>query len=140
VKLVKLPPFYHLLLSERLNRSIRADTWSAATGPKITYDAARVGAGQRPGSSGQRDLPGPLGPATRAEQNYLRAMAEDEDTGSSSGEIAARLGRGAGQFRADPGEPDRKGLVDAPEHGMISFTGNSGLHQTPAQMRFLLGR
>jgi len=49
-------------------------------------------------------------------------MAEDGDNGSSSGEIAARLGRSAASFGPIRASLIGKGLVYAPEHGVIAFT------------------
>jgi AAA ATPase-like protein len=60
--------------------------------------------------------------ATRSEREYLRAMAEDGDGPSASGEVAHRLGRtqsGVGPTRAGL---IAKGLVFAPEHGQVAFT------------------
>jgi hypothetical protein len=98
------------------------DTWNAAVGPGITYDDARVGA-----ANGRASLDGGFfrarwDRATRAEQNYMRAMAEDGDKVSSSGEIAARLGRRATSFGPTRASLIAKGLVYAPEHGVIAFT------------------
>lgn len=61
------------------------------------------------------------GRATRAEQNYLRAMAEDGDNGSFSGKVASRLGRGPASY-AIRANLIAKGLVYTPEHGVIAFT------------------
>lgn len=49
-------------------------------------------------------------------------MAEDGDTGSSSGEIAARLGRGPASFGPIRANLIAKGLFYALEHGVIAFT------------------
>ena len=60
--------------------------------------------------------------ATRGEQQYLRAMAADGDAGSPSGEVASRLGKkiqSLGPVRANLID---KGLVYAPEHGVVAFT------------------
>lgn len=60
--------------------------------------------------------------ATPTERDYLKAMAVDGDEGSSSGEVASRLGKkitALGPIRANL---ISKGLVYAPEHGQIAFT------------------
>lgn len=98
------------------------DTWNAATGGNITYDDARVGAANGRAALDTGFFRARWDRATRAEQNYLRAMAEDGDKGSSSGEVASRLGRGPASFGPIRANLIAKGLVYAPEHGVISFT------------------
>ncbi|WP_211882356.1 ATP-binding protein [Pseudarthrobacter albicanus] len=98
------------------------DTWNAAAGPRITYDDARVGAANGRAALDSGFFRARWDRATRAEQGYLRAMAEDGDNGSSSGEIAARLGRSAASLGPIRASLIGKGLVYAPEHGVIAFT------------------
>jgi len=97
-------------------------TWNAASGTKLTYDDARVGA-----VSGQAHLDAGFyrarweraAPAQRA---YLEAMAQDGDGPSQSGEVAARLGKtptGVGPIRDSL---IKKGLIYSPEHGQIAYT------------------
>ncbi|MGH9000452.1 MAG: ATP-binding protein [Acidimicrobiia bacterium] len=61
--------------------------------------------------------------ATPGERDYLRAMAADGDGPSASGEVARRLGKRSvqqvGPLRA---KLIHKGLVYAPEHGLIAYT------------------
>jgi hypothetical protein len=60
--------------------------------------------------------------ATPTERAYMRAMAEDGNEPSSSGEVARRLGKtnaGVGPTRAGL---IFKGLAYAPEHGFVAFT------------------
>ncbi|WP_125610550.1 ATP-binding protein [Specibacter cremeus] len=98
------------------------DTWNAASGSRITYDDARVGVATGRGALDTGFFRVRWDRATRAEQKYLRAMAEDGDDGSSSGEIANRLGRRATSFGPIRANLIAKGLVYAPEHGVIAFT------------------
>ncbi|WP_299166811.1 ATP-binding protein [uncultured Arthrobacter sp.] len=98
------------------------DTWNAAEGPNITYADARVGAARGRAALDSGFFRARWDRATRAEQSYLRAMAEDGDEGSSSGEIASRLGRSAASFGPIRASLIAKGLVYAPEHGVIAFT------------------
>ncbi|WP_026556581.1 ATP-binding protein [Arthrobacter sp. 35W] len=98
------------------------DAWNAAAGSKITYDDARVGAASGRAALDSGFFRARWDRATRAEQSYLRAMAEDGDAGSSSGEIAARLGRSSASFGPARANLIAKGLVYAPEHGVIAFT------------------
>ena len=69
------------------------ETWNVAAGPVIHKHEAELGVAR-----GKNDLDNGFyrarwDRATRAEQEYLRAMARDGDAGSSSGEIAVRLAR-----------------------------------------------
>lgn len=66
-------------------------TWNAATGASITYDDACVSAANGRAALDSGFFRARWDRAARAEQNYLQAMAEDSDNGSSFGEIAARL-------------------------------------------------
>ena len=61
--------------------------------------------------------------ATRAEQRYLRAMSSDGDAGSSTGEVATRLGRGTNSLGHARAKLISQGLIYAPEHGIVAFTG-----------------
>lgn len=98
-------------------------TWDYAPGPVIDEDDARLGveAGRQKLDSGfyasrwKRATPG--------ERDYLRAMAQDGDGPSSSGEIARRLGKASVQ-QVGPTRANliHKGLVYAPEHGLIAYT------------------
>lgn len=60
--------------------------------------------------------------ATPAERDYLRAMAEDGDRPSSSGEVARRLNKKPSQLGPARASLIAKGLVYAPEHGVVAFT------------------
>lgn len=60
--------------------------------------------------------------ATKAEQRYLRTMAADADAGSSSGDVAARLGRRVTSFGPVRASLIAKGLIFAREHGVVAFT------------------
>jgi len=60
--------------------------------------------------------------ATRGERDYLAAMAADGDGPSFTGEVAQRLGKRATSLGPVRANLIAKGLVYAPEHGLISFT------------------
>ena len=60
--------------------------------------------------------------ATRAEQLYLRAMAVDGDVGSSSSEVATRLSRKPTSLGPTRASLIARGLIYAPEHGVVAFT------------------
>ncbi|SDP49072.1 hypothetical protein SAMN04487914_11345 [Arthrobacter sp. ok909] len=103
-------------------RQFGQDIWNAASGPTITYDDARVGAANGRAALDSGFFRARWDRATKAEQNYFRAMAADGDKGRSSGEIAARLGRGPANFGPIRANLIAKGLVYAPGHGVIAFT------------------
>ncbi len=60
--------------------------------------------------------------ATPAERDYLAAMARDGEGPSSSGAIARRLKRQPSQLGPARANLISKGLVYAPEHGLIAYT------------------
>ncbi len=60
--------------------------------------------------------------ATPSERDYLAAMAEDHEGPSSSGEIARRLNKEQSQLGPTRANLIAKGLVYAPEHGLIAYT------------------
>ncbi|WP_427005416.1 ATP-binding protein [Pseudarthrobacter sp. H2] len=76
-------------------------------------------------------FPSRWGRATKKEKGYLRAMAQDGDDGSSTSQVAERLGvklNGLGPTRA---QLISKGLIYSPEYGKVAFTvpGMSGFIQ-----------
>lgn len=98
------------------------ETWNEASGPAITLADARVGAARGRAALDDGFFRARWDRATRAEQKYLRAMAADEDAGSSSGDVAARLGRSVTSFGPVRASLISKGLIFAPEHGIVAFT------------------
>ena len=60
--------------------------------------------------------------ATPAERDYLAAMAADDDGPSSSGVIARRLNKEQSQLGPARSKLISKGLVYAPERGLIAYT------------------
>lgn len=98
------------------------ETWNEAPGPRISLADARVGAARGRAALDAGFFRARWEGATRAEQAYLRAVAEHGDDGGPSGAIAARLGRTAGSLGPARASLIAKGLVYAPEHGVIAFT------------------
>jgi len=98
-------------------------SWEYSPGPMIEFDDAQVGV-----QAGREKLDAGFfrsrwNRAAPAERDYLRAMADDGEGPSSSGEIARRLGKS----RVQQVGPTRaklihKGLLYAPEHGLIAYT------------------
>lgn len=98
------------------------ESWNAASGSSITLVDAKIGV-----ASGQNQLDNGFFRArwdqtTVAEKRYLKAMCPQGDTGIGSGEVAVRLGKsinGCGPTRA---KLIHKGLIYAPDHGIVAFT------------------
>ena len=59
---------------------------------------------------------------TRSEREYLRAMAVGGDEPSESGEVARRLNKKASAVGPTRANLIAKGIIYAPEHGLIAFT------------------
>ncbi len=98
------------------------ETWNVAAGPVIARHDAALGVAQ-----GTNDLDNGFfrvrwDRATRTEQSYLRAMAIDGDEGSSSSEVATRLSRKPTSMGPTRASLIAKGLIYAPEHGIVAFT------------------
>lgn len=98
------------------------ETWKAANGPRINVDDARLGVALGTNQLDNGFFRARWDRATRSEQAYLRSMAVDGDDGSSSGEVAARLSRKPTSLGPTRAALIAKGLVYAPEHGVIAFT------------------
>jgi hypothetical protein len=60
--------------------------------------------------------------ATPRERQYLAAMAQDDEEGSSSSMVAERLGTTPQSLGPTRAQLISKGLIFAPEHGRIAFT------------------
>lgn len=98
------------------------DTWNAAPQTPLMLADARVGV-----ATGQLSLDGGFfrtrwDRATAAEKTYLRAMAVDGDLGSSTSEVAVRLGRPLTSLGPVRANLINKGLIYSPDHGLVAFT------------------
>lgn len=98
------------------------ETWNGAPGPGVTLADARLGAARGRAALDDGFFRVRWDCATRAEQRYLRSMAPDGDTGSSSREVARRLGGSGNSFGPARASLISKGLIYAPEHGVVAFT------------------
>lgn len=98
------------------------ETWNTATGRTITLQDALVGAARASATLDSGFFRARWDRATRGEQKYLRAMALDGNSGSSSGDVAERLGQKAKSFGPARANLISKGLIYAPEHGVVAFT------------------
>jgi hypothetical protein len=98
------------------------DTWNAAETSPITLADARVGVAR-----GQLALDTGFfrvrwDRATPAERQYLRAMAVDGDAGSTTADVAARLGKSPRSLGPARANLISKGLIYAPDHGLVAYT------------------
>ena len=98
------------------------DTWNEAAGSPIQLVDAKVGAARGRAALDTGFFRARWDRATRAEQRYLRAMAADGDAGSSTGTVADRLGKKITSLGPTRAALIAKGLVYAPEHGVVAFT------------------
>ncbi len=98
-------------------------TWDYAPGPQIEADDARTGVRVGSEKLDAGFFRSRWNRATAAERDYLRAMAQDGDGPSLSGEVARRLGKASVQ-QVGPTRAKliHKGLVYSPEHGLIAYT------------------
>ncbi|WP_341358575.1 hypothetical protein V5H98_12360 [Georgenia sp. M64] len=93
-----------------------------ADGDRIELVDARVGV-----SVGQKQLDSGFFKArwdrtTASEKRYLRAMCPEGDTGVGSGEVASRLKKTINALGPTRANLIHKGLIYAPDHGVVSFT------------------
>ena len=98
------------------------ESWNEAAGPTIETTDARVGVAR-----GQNLLDGGFFRArwdrtTATEKRYIRAMCPGGDLGIGSGEVASRLGKTMSSLGPTRANLIHKGLVYAPDHGIVAFT------------------
>lgn len=99
------------------------DTWDGAAGPDvISLEDARLGVAVGKHKLDNGFFRSRWDRATRAEQTYLRQMALDGDAGSQTAVVAERLGRSPSSLGPTRAKLIGKGLVYAPEHGVVAFT------------------
>lgn len=96
--------------------------WNFAPGPNITLVDAQAGIRAGTLSLDQGFFRSRWERATPSEREYMRAMAEDGDGPSQSGEVARRLGKKPTAVGPTRANLIYKGLAYAPEHGVIAFT------------------
>lgn len=98
------------------------ETWDEASENPISLTAAKIGVAR-----GQNQLDTGFFRArwdrtTAAEKDYLRAMCPEGDEGVGSGEVAKRLGKRVQSLGPARANLISKGLVYAPDHGVVTFT------------------
>ncbi|MFT4122696.1 MAG: ATP-binding protein [Microbacteriaceae bacterium] len=98
------------------------DVWNTATASPITVADARAGVATGRAALDNGFFRARWDRATPAEKRYLRAMAVDGDDGSQSGAVAERLHRPLTSLGPTRAKLIAKGLIYAPEHGVVAFT------------------
>lgn len=98
------------------------ETWNGAAGPAITLRDPELGVLQGNNQFDNGFFRARWDRATASEQQYLRAMAVDGDSGSASGAIATRLTKKPKSLGPTRAALIAKGLVYAPEYGVVAFT------------------
>jgi len=98
------------------------EAWNAASDATITLGDAQLGVAR-----GHQQLDNGFfrtrwDRTTKAEKDYLRAMCPEGDTGIGSGEVANRLGKPIGKLGPRRSSLLHKGLIYAPDHGVVAFT------------------
>ena len=96
--------------------------WDFAPGPAITHEDALIGIRAGIDNLDHGFFSSRWERATPTEREYMRAMAAEGDGPSQSGEVARRLGKRSTSIGPTRAGLIHKGLVYAPEHGLIAFT------------------
>lgn len=103
-------------------QQVGQDSWNAATGTQIGLADARVGTATAWQSLDAGFFRARWDRATKAEQQYLRAMAADGDAGSWTRDVCQRLDKRSSSLGPARAKLISKGLIYAPEHGRVAFT------------------
>lgn len=98
------------------------EAWNAASEKRVDRRAAELGV-----VSGLHQLDNGFFRArwdrtTQAEKRYLQAMCPEGEDGIGSGEVASRLDRTIQSQSGVRNSLIRKGIVYAPDHGVVAFT------------------
>lgn len=98
------------------------DTWELATGGPIDLGDAKQGVLKGLNQLDAGFFRARWDRATKKEKEYLRAMCPEGDSGIGSGEVATRLKRKSTSLGPTRASLIHKGLIYAPEHGVVQFT------------------
>ncbi|MHA7238729.1 ATP-binding protein [Arthrobacter sp. TMS1-12-1] len=96
--------------------------WDAAPDTPFTEEDAEVAVSIGRGQLDAGFFSSRWGRATRRERVYLRAMAQDGDTGSGTSQIAQRLGVKVTALGPARAQLINKGIIYSPEYGRVAFT------------------
>ena len=94
------------------------EAWNTATGSTITL----AGVAKSHNQLDNGFVRARWDRTTTAEKRYLRAMCPEGDTGIGTGEIAARLQKKTSSLGPTRANLLHKGLIYAPDHGVVAFT------------------
>lgn len=97
-------------------------SWDEAEGPDITMADARVGVASGHDALDNGFFRARWDRTTAAEKRYMRAMGTAGDEGIPSGEVASRLRKTVGALGTVRANLIHKGLIYAPNHGIVAFT------------------
>jgi hypothetical protein len=97
-------------------------SWDAAEGPIIEITDAKVGVARGQNHLDSGFFRARWDRATASEKRYLRAMCPGGDVGMGTSEVAGRLGKNLSSLGPTRAGLIHKGLVYAPDHGVIAFT------------------
>jgi hypothetical protein len=98
------------------------EVWNVASTSPITEHDARLGTQRGLNVLDAGFFRARWDRATPAEKTYMKAMAEDAGTPSQSGVVATRLDRRPTSLGPTRANLINKGLIYAPEHGVVDFT------------------
>ncbi|NWL32028.1 ATP-binding protein [Paenarthrobacter nitroguajacolicus] len=96
--------------------------WDVAASRTIDIDDARIGIGRARDEVDAGLYKSRWERATSAQQEFMKAMAQDNDAPSLVSEIAARLGRAQTAISAPRQSLIQSGLVYTPRRGYLAFT------------------
>lgn len=98
------------------------EAWNVAEGKEIGLTDAMLGVVQGQSQLDNGFFRSRWDRTTAAEKRYLRAMCPEGDTGVGSGEVASRMGKSINQLGPIRARLIHKGLIYAPDHGIVAFT------------------
>ncbi|MGK2349862.1 ATP-binding protein [Actinomyces sp. W5033] len=98
------------------------EAWNAASGDQIDMHTAELGVVAGLAQLDTGFFRARWDRTTRAEKHYLRVMCPEGDEGIGSGEVASRLGKTIQSQSGVRSSLIRKGLIYAPNHGVVAFT------------------
>ncbi|WP_082681897.1 ATP-binding protein [Kocuria rhizophila] len=98
------------------------ETWNVATNTPIQFTDAQIGVAAGQGQLDNGFFRARWDRTTAAEKQYLQAMCPEGDDGVGSGEVANRLNRAGNSLGPTRANLIHKGLIYAPDHGIVAFT------------------
>lgn len=98
------------------------ESWNEAVGPRIESTDARIGVARGQNLLDSGFFRARWDRTTASEKRYIRAMCPGGDQGIGSGEVASRLGKTQSSLGPTRAGLIHKGILYAPDHGVIAFT------------------